>query len=381
MISVNQAHLFVAARSHPGMSGKVNEDRYAVTAYQLKKRRATPVILAIVTDGIGGHRAGEVAAEMAVEMVRKVVSSSDATRPVDILREAILRANQAIIQKAESDRNLQGMGTTCACGWVIGERLYTSSIGDTRIYLARDNAIQQISTDHTWVQEAIDSGVLAPDQAHSHPNAHVIRRYLGSRNLVVPDTRLRLRPGETDAQSEANQGHRLQPGDQVLLCSDGLTDLVAEEEILAILKNNRQEQALDQLISLANQRGGHDNITVVALEVPRVTPRAVQSTRSWQRAFMAFMATMVVLLIGAGVTLAGYTYLKGMQDNRDHVTPTNLPMIGKVTAPVFPVFSSPTATLTSGTDAFIRTETPWTPTPDRTPLATLTPWPTNTLQP
>jgi protein phosphatase len=250
------------------MKGKNNEDRYAVSAHHLGPEDKTPSLLAVVCDGIGGHRAGEVAAEMAVETLCRTIAESGGKQPPEILKQAFTSANQAIREQATSDLAQRGMGATCVCAWVIGSQLYTASLGDSRLYFVRGDTIRQVTTDHTWIQEAIDFGALTPEQAVGHPNAHVIRRYLGAQNPMAPDFRLRLQPAETDEQSEANQGMRLLPGDRLLLCSDGLTDLVSKEEILNTLRNRGRKAALDELIDLANSRGGHDNITGIILEMP-----------------------------------------------------------------------------------------------------------------
>jgi len=242
MIPAERAHLHIAALTHPGMSGKNNEDRYAVSAFRLEDEQSTPVVFAIISDGIGGHRAGEVAAEMVVETVSQAVAKSNAQYPIQTLRESIMRSSQEISVEAESDPEKKGMGATCASALIVGDRLYIAYVGDSRIYLVRSGAVRQISIDHTWVQEAVDANIIEPEEAKGHPNAHVIRRYLGSKQPVEPDTRLRLSPSETPAQSEANQGLPLQPGDQVILCSDGLTDLVSDAEILSAVRNQEQEQ-------------------------------------------------------------------------------------------------------------------------------------------
>lgn len=401
----------VAARSHPGMSGKNNEDRYAVSTYRLPDENATPAVLAIVSDGIGGHRAGEVAAEIAVETISQVVTDSNGEQqePVEVLREAIIQASHQIYEQSEQDSAQRGMGATCACGWIIGDRLYTATVGDSRIYLLRGNTIRQLSTDHTWIQEAIENGAITPDQARGHPNAHVIRRYLGSRQPVIPDLRLRLRAGEEDEQAEANQGLSLQPGDIVLLCSDGLTDLVNETEILAILKQTADpEAAVDELVGLANKRGGHDNITVVALQMPpaEVVAAATQQLpvarpQPERRLGWACLGAGTLLLV-AGVLAVGGFYLFFMRPAEPTITATasasptrviataqpGLPLPGTVlptlraTQPLETDTATPTASPT-----FANTRTPTiTPTvgitPTRTVLsATLTPWPTNTTAP
>ena len=226
MIPADRAHLYVAASTHPGMKGKNNEDQYAVSAYLLSEADPTPSLLAIVSDGIGGHRAGEVASQIAVETISRTVAKSDGSNPTATLEDAITLASQAIVEQAELHPEKRGMGATCVCAWVIGNRLYSASVGDSRLYLLRGNSITQLTTDHTWIQEAIEYGALTPEQARRHPNVHVIRRYLGSQPPPEVDFRLRVNPAETDSQAQANQGFPLIPGDFLLLCSDGLTDLV-----------------------------------------------------------------------------------------------------------------------------------------------------------
>ncbi len=267
MILTERAHIHVAALTDDGARGKKNEDRYSVTVYRVGPRNPTPSLLAIVADGIGGHRAGEIAAEIAVEIITEDVAQSDAKRPLETLEKAIIRAGETVRDEADTQTEQAGMGSTCVCVWVIGDRLHIASVGDSRIYLLRNGHLQQLTTDHTWVQEAVEYGALTPKQARGHPNANVIRRYLGSRKTVEPDFRLRMHPDDIPAQLESNQGLRLQVGDQLLLCSDGLTDLVEDDEIQEILEERQGEEALQELTDLANARGGHDNITSVILNV------------------------------------------------------------------------------------------------------------------
>jgi PPM family protein phosphatase len=272
MIPSERSHLQVAAATHPGMKGKQNEDRYGVSAHVIGYENPVPSTLAIVSDGIGGHRAGEVAAEMAVEIISRKISESLPDDPQDSLKNAVVEASQAIRAEAKSDPSKQGMGATCACAWIIGDRLYATYVGDSRIYLIREEKIYKLSTDHTWIQEAIDKGLMTSAEAEGHPNQHVIRRFLGSETPPVADMRLRLDPDEEDEQAESRQGMQLRPGDCLLLCSDGLTDLVEDWEILARLKHPVMDEALAGLIDLANRRGGHDNITMIALRMPDQIP-------------------------------------------------------------------------------------------------------------
>jgi PPM family protein phosphatase len=312
MIPSERSHLFLAATSHPGMSGKNNEDNYAVSAHWLSDAEQIPSVLAIVADGVGGHRAGEVASEIATEIISKVIVESDAANPQEILNFAVVKAGQAVNDQSEANERQHGMGSTCACVWVIDNRLFTAAVGDSRIYFIREGVIRKITIDHTWVQEAIEHGIINPDQARNHPRAHVIRRYLGSKKPVEPDFRLRLTPEETDDESLANQGMELLPDDQILLCSDGLTDLVDDSEILEILQTKELQAALEHLVHVANGRGGHDNITIVSLQVPesKISPAPGKSIAKngskvrWQ----TLVALSIFLIIVTGLSVLVFLY-------------------------------------------------------------------------
>ena len=271
MNRTEKSHINSAAITHPGMTGKNNEDRYGVSAFTLSDEVDTPVLLAVLSDGIGGHRAGEVASEMVVDLISRQIASSDGKSPTRTLEKAIHYASQQIYSRSQADSGRKGMGATVACAWVIGQRLYTATVGDSRIYLIRQGRIHQISTDHSWIQEAIEGGILTPEQAVGHPNAHVIRRYVGSPSPPEVDFRLKLFGDENESQSYSNQGMILGNGDRLLLCSDGLTDLVSDDEILSITENHSLEESNKMLVDLANQRGGHDNITIIQLEMPGET--------------------------------------------------------------------------------------------------------------
>ncbi len=377
MIPSERSHLYVSAVSHPGMSGKNNEDRYAVTAHQMDQKDSTPSLLAVIADGVGGHLAGEVAAEIAVETISKVVLESDAANPVEILGYAIVQANQKVANQSTAQDDRQGMGSTCACVWVLNDRLYTASVGDSRIYFIRDGKIQQVTTDHTWVQEAIDHGIITLEQAQNHPRAHVIRRYLGTKKEIEPDFRLRLNPQETDTEALSHQGMTLHPGDQLLLCSDGLTDLVEDREILDALQTNKREIAVQSLVDLANQRGGHDNITIITLQMPhtRVAEKIKKRSSSkpktkigWQ--VYTAISVLVVVLAALGILL--YFYISRMP-------PKSVPTATITTTPLVEVL--PTQEILITTQTPTSTNTPL-PLPTQTSiLETYTPWPTNTQTP
>lgn len=385
MIPSERTHLQAVAATHPGMKGKKNEDRYGVSAHVIGYENPVPSTLAIVSDGIGGHRAGEVAAEMAVEIISRTISESDASQPQEALKEAVIAASQAIRAQADSDRSKQGMGATCACAWIIGDRLYATYVGDSRIYLVRQETIHQLSTDHTWIQEAIDIGLMTPSEAEGHPNRHVIRRFLGSETPPEVDMRLRLDPDDEDEQAEALQGMSLQPGDCLLLCTDGLTDLVEDWEILARLKHPVMEEALQGLIDLANRRGGHDNITMVALLMPEQFPSQivpplmgetipVQMNVPRKRIFstraVLFSCLGVVSLILMGVLAATTFGLLSLQAD-----PTATPTPTQTVSTATPTSLQATQVATNTNEAL---PAPATRTAPAQPRATYTAWPTST---
>jgi PPM family protein phosphatase len=360
MIRITRAHLNVDAQTHPGMTGKNNEDRYAVASFVLEKRDRTPVVFAVLADGIGGHKAGEVAAELTVNHIMQVVARSDGRHIRRTIEDAVTEASDAIVAHSESNENLKGMGATCATAWIVGDKLHTAYVGDSRIYLIRSGRIQQLTVDHTWVQEAIERGVLTPEMARQHPNVHVIRRYLGSPTPPDPDFRLKLFNDEGDHHAENNQGLQLQPSDILLLCSDGLTDLVWNDEILETIRSKPNlKEASRALIELANSRGGHDNITVVLISVPPNFKLVIRKNVNWLPWIIGIIAS-IVLVMG----VAAFFTLGLLSRGNPTVTPTMTPTPTLTKTPL--TTATPLATMTI------------LPTLSLPIAPTYTPWPTNT---
>ncbi len=380
MISSNSAHFPVFAATDPGVSGKNNEDNYAVSAYLVSESDPTPSIVAIVADGVGGHQAGEVASSIAVEMISQLIAESDADHPLATLEGAFHRANQAIYSQATINPANAGMSTTAACVWIIGDQLYLASMGDSRIYLKRGDHFTQMTIDHTWVQEAIESGVLTRDQVRSHPNAHLIRRYLGSKQPAIPDFRINLPPDNGDSRGVANQGMILEAGDYLLLCSDGLTDLVSDDEIKTTLGKYPLEEDLDRLIKLANSRGGHDNITIIGIQLPD-DKVIVAPPKRRNRTILIIVALSVLALAIIGAWLY-QMYFSETDPNIATQSPgatVGLSAPALTASVMSPTLSSPTAEVTpqdSPSPLPSGTSTEETPIP-----ATYTPWPTSTTSP
>lgn len=201
-----------------------------------------------VADGMGGAKAGEVAAQMAVDAVAELREPV----AVDDVREAVVSANASIHRMAAEDEDKAGMGTTFTGALMSGSALSVVHVGDSRAYLWRDGGLSQITEDHSVVAELVRRGSLSPEEAETHPHRNVITRALGAERTVVPD--VVTRP--------------LEPGDVILLCSDGLSSYVPDREIAAVLEGaSGLDDAAQGLVARANAVGGPDNITVVLARV------------------------------------------------------------------------------------------------------------------
>ena len=206
-----------------------------------------------VADGLGGHQGGEVASAAAVEPLAALDGRDLATpaEAAEALAGAIAEANSAILERAAADPSLWGMGTTVTAAAVGGDLLQLAHVGDSRAYLLRDGILDQRTTDHTVVGELVRRGRLTPAQAAIHPERSILTRAVGLEPRIPVDT-----PDPID----------LHPGDQVLLCSDGLTEAVRDPQITEILSTHPDgNAACTALIDAANDAGGPDNITVVLL--------------------------------------------------------------------------------------------------------------------
>jgi protein phosphatase len=224
-------------------------------------------MLAIVADGMGGHSAGEVASKLAIAMIGRCYYESTAPAN-EALRGAFREANQQIYKTAQSDPQLQGMGTTCTALALLDGQAICAHVGDSRLYLARDEDIYLLSEDHSAVMELVRRGAITHQAAQKHPDKNVLLRSLGT-SLEVK-------------VSGWEQPLPLRLGDQFILCSDGLYEMVSEAEMRQTLRLHSDVQAAcERLISLAKDRGGPDNITIGLLKiVPRRRDHAeIKTTR------------------------------------------------------------------------------------------------------
>jgi serine/threonine protein phosphatase PrpC len=207
--------------------------------------------LFVVADGMGGHKAGDFASRYTVEVILKSVRMKKEKNPIKIIQKAVETANEKVLAKANSDENLAGMGTTVVVATVINNYIYVANVGDSRLYLIRDK-IQQITKDHSLVEEMVRIGEINREQARNHPDKNIITRAVGVRSRVSIDF----------------FDMKLEKEDIILMCSDGLSNMLEDEEIEKIIKDGRGDlpgTALE-LVERANRNGGKDNIAVVLIE-------------------------------------------------------------------------------------------------------------------
>lgn len=227
-----------------GYARKVNEDSYYMPV--------SGEAYFAVADGMGGHSAGEVASALAVETFAKALSEAEFPPSSDALKDVFMRANLAIYGEAKRNPEHAGMGTTMTAIWYGGAKTLIGHVGDSRAYLMRDGALTQMTSDHSYVQELVRTGVITPEMALIHPQRNIIMRALGSHGYV-----------ETDV-IEADR----RAGDVWLLCTDGLTRYINDDEILDVLTAQLEwNEKLAALVNAALERGGLDNITaLIAVE-------------------------------------------------------------------------------------------------------------------
>lgn len=206
--------------------------------------------LFVVADGMGGHKAGDFASKFVVENLKQEIKKSNEVGPEAIMKQAIETVNHQLIAESKKDVRLEGMGTTLVAATVIEHTLYFANIGDSRLYLLNDE-IRQLSRDHSFVQEMVRLGGLNAEQAKHHPDKNIITRAVGIKENVEIDF----------------FEYRLRKGDIILMCTDGLSNMVEDEDIFQIVKSSRDVvEAVERLIERANCNGGCDNIGVVVAE-------------------------------------------------------------------------------------------------------------------
>ena len=245
----------VRAETDTGRVRDHNEDYFAALGGE--ESPSCVDALLVVADGMGGHAAGEVASKMTVEGIMKSLSirGEEASKlegnVLGVFLGQILEEVNQDVWRAGQESDKRGMGTTCTLAAIRDSQLFLAHIGDSRAYLLRDGELHQISKDHSWVEYAVDQGVITREQARTHPNRNVITRAIG-----------------LDPQPEIDTyAMPLADGDLLLLCSDGLNSMIPDEDIHRILTSSGREEVCEALIEAANNQGGHDNTTVIVAAI------------------------------------------------------------------------------------------------------------------
>lgn len=229
-----------------GRKREVNQDYVHINTTPLGKLPN----LFVVADGMGGHKAGDFASKYTVEVLEEVIAVSEEEQPDAILKQAAKEANRRLIEAAGRDIKLEGMGTTLVAATIIDRTLHFLNVGDSRLYLI-NKEIRQLSKDHSLVEEMVRLGGIKEEEAKHHPDKNIITRAIGVNNKLEADF----------------YEYILHKGDIILMCTDGLSNMVDDDEIFRVIKGARDVvEAVEQLIQTANDNGGKDNIGVVVIQ-------------------------------------------------------------------------------------------------------------------
>ena len=245
----------VASLSDVGRQRENNEDACLYWEPASKDEFERKGRLAVIADGMGGYEGGQEASRLAVDTIREVYEKSNHPDPQAALLDAFAVAHQRIQSYAQGHPGFIGMGTTCTALVLRERQLYFAHVGDSRLYLLRGPRVSRLTRDHSYVSRLVECGIVRSEDAERHPQRHILTAALGAGGEVLAD--------------QAEHGMRLEEGDTLILCTDGLWSVVTEEELAALGRENDPAVSCSALVKLALQRGGPDNITV---QVMRIAP-------------------------------------------------------------------------------------------------------------
>lgn len=248
--------VIASVQTDPGCVREANEDSGRHINPNDAEVRSSKGTLTIVADGMGGHASGEVASQMAVELISEYYYADNSLTPADALRNAIELANREIHTTSLSAEEYYGMGTTVIALVLQENTAFSAHVGDSRLYRFRGRGLEMLTIDHSQVMEMVRHGIITMEQARNHDDKNVILRAVGTQEEV---------------EVEVSEAFAFETGDTFLLCSDGLNDMLDDEEIAQILANETDiHSACEQLIAAAKESGGHDNITtgIVRIAAP-----------------------------------------------------------------------------------------------------------------
>jgi serine/threonine protein phosphatase PrpC len=350
----------VGSLSDPGQVRELNEDYFGTPGtmeipLDLVKQKGR---LYAVADGMGGHAAGEVASRQAISTLFEEYYASPSAEIIKRMKMAIEASNAEVHAQASLDQARAGMGTTLVAAVLKGDDLCVANVGDSRAYLVREQSVEQVTRDHSWVNEQVQAGIITAQEAREHLYRNIITRSLGTKPDVDIDFFQR----------------KVQPGDVLVLCCDGLSNQVEDDEIARIASVNSVQDSAQALIDLANQRGGPDNVTAIVVKIGEVVKAPLSVLPLAVGGGLAVILIAAVIYFGRGPMEALLAPPTATPTNT--LTPTLVPTYTPTTS-LTPT-STPTATprpTHTPTRAPTVTETP-TETPTGTPSPTLTTTPT-----
>ena len=243
----------VAAATDVGCQRENNEDSYLYWEPAQAREFSRKGRLAVVADGMGGHEGGQEASRIAIEAIQEAYAADSGDDPQAALVAGFRRAHEKVFQHAAQHLQLRGMGTTATAIALIGNDLYFAHIGDSRLYRVHGHQIFRLTRDHSYVGRLFENGVISAEEAEVHPQRHILTAALGTGPEIPADT--------------PEQPIRLEAGDSLVLCTDGLWGLVGDDDIRQTVAGNSVGDACQRLIERAKQRGGPDNITVIVLRL------------------------------------------------------------------------------------------------------------------
>lgn len=236
------------AKTDVGKAREMNQDYYSIPSSE------SDLQLYILADGMGGYNGGEIASRLAAETTKNYIQNNfkkiehDKEAILKLVKDAMEYANMVVYEESKKDKNLQGMGTTLDVCFIYNSKIYIGHVGDSRIYLIKKDIARKITKDHSYVQQLVEDKKITREEAEHHPKKNMLLKALGCTSYVEPDIRAR----------------NLEKDDILLMCSDGLTNMVEESKIYEVVRENK-EKAPEILVNLANNAGGYDNITVITI--------------------------------------------------------------------------------------------------------------------
>lgn len=236
------------AKTDVGKAREMNQDYYSIPSSE------SDLQLYILADGMGGYNGGEISSRLAAETTKNYIQNNfkkiehDKEAILKLVKDAMEYANMVVYEESKKDENLQGMGTTLDVCFIYNSKIYIGHVGDSRIYLIKKDIARKITKDHSYVQQLVEDKKITREEAEHHPKKNMLLKALGCTSYVEPDIRAR----------------NLEKDDILLMCSDGLTNMVEESKIYEVVRENK-EKAPEILVNLANNAGGYDNITVITI--------------------------------------------------------------------------------------------------------------------